>query len=65
MPILYGYKKGVDRCIYQSEALECLYTINANDPRPKRAVAHWPYDQRPTPKPVQQTETYHKYGMPA
>ena len=22
--ILYGYKKGVDRCIYPVEALECL-----------------------------------------
>ena len=37
--ILYGYKKGADRCIYHSEALQCLYKINANDPRPQRAVA--------------------------
>ena len=32
-------KKGASRCIYQSEALECPYSINANDPRPERAVA--------------------------
>ena len=36
---LLGYKKGADRCIYQSEALQSLRTINANDPRPERAVA--------------------------
>ena len=33
-------RKGVDRCVYHIEALQCLRTINANDPRPKRAVAH-------------------------
>ena len=37
--ILYEYKKGVDRCIYQSGAIDCLNAINTNDPRPKRAVA--------------------------
>ena len=37
--ILYGYKKGADRCIYHIEALQSLRTINANDPRPERAVA--------------------------
>ena len=36
---LYEYKKGVDRCIYQSGAIDCLNAINTNDPRPKRAVA--------------------------
>ena len=38
-PNLYGYKKGASRCIYQGEALHCPRTINANDPRPERAVA--------------------------
>ena len=37
--ILYEYKKGADRCIYHLEALQSLLPINANDPRPKRAVA--------------------------
>ncbi len=37
--ILYGYKKGADRCIYLAGALQSLRTINANDPRPERAVA--------------------------
>ena len=37
--ILWKQKKGASRCIYQSGALDCLSTINANDPRPKRAVA--------------------------
>ena len=37
--ILYEYKKGASRCIYPNEAVEGLYTINANDPRPERAVA--------------------------
>ena len=36
---LLGYKKGADRCIYHLEALQSLLPINANDPRPKRAVA--------------------------
>ena len=36
----YEYKKGASRCIYHSEAQQSLYTINANDPRPKRAVAN-------------------------
>ena len=37
--ILYGYKKGADRCIYHLEALQSLLPINANAPRPERAVA--------------------------
>ena len=36
---LLGYKKGADRCIYPNGALQSLRTINANDPRPERAVA--------------------------
>ena len=55
---LLGYKKGADRCIYHLEALQSLLPINANDPRPKRAVAQWPNDQRPTIKSVRQTETH-------
>ena len=35
-------------------------TINANDPRPERAVAFWLYDQNPIKKSVQQTEIYRK-----
>ena len=35
---LYGYKKGASRRIYHSEALQCPYKINANDPRPKWAT---------------------------
>jgi len=44
--ILYEYKKGADRCIYPNGALDCLYTINTNDPRPKRAVAIGRYDRK-------------------
>ena len=52
--ILYGNKKGASRCIYPREALHCLRTINANDPRPKRAVV------QTSMKLVLQTETYRK-----
>ena len=52
--ILYGYKKGASRCIYLDEALQCLYSINANDPRPQRAVVYT------RTKLVQQTEIYRK-----
>ena len=37
--ISWKTKKGADRCIYQSGAIDCLNAINTNDPRPKRAVA--------------------------
>jgi hypothetical protein len=57
---LCKYKKGASRCIYPYGAQQSLYTINANDPRPKRAVAPWSYNQRPTKKSVQQTETRRK-----
>ena len=51
-----GNKKGASRCIYPNEALQSLRTINANDPRPKRAVApgHATND-RPSGR-LQQTE---------
>jgi len=51
-PILYGHKKGADRRIYLCGAIDCLNAINANDPRPKRAVALDLYDQEPVEKPV-------------
>jgi len=55
-----GTRKAQIVAVYLDEALQCLYVINANDPRPERAVALWSYDQRPAKKLVQQTEIHRK-----
>ena len=49
----------------QSRLSTAVNDKHANDPHPERAVALWPYDQRPTEKSVQQTETHRQNGMPA
>ncbi|OWV00518.1 hypothetical protein B7993_16030 [Fibrobacter sp. UWH3] len=60
----FVWKKDVGRDIYLNGALDSLNTINANDPRPERAVVHGLYSQKTSlKKPARQTETYCKKAV--